>query len=585
MLRVRSAQPRNHGVAALEAVIADLAGLNRKTEGHFLSVAGRLTELLTAATRISTEVEAVVELVSGNQSNGAANSLTGALAGSREMQQQAQAANTELAELHRAAGRLGSAFTGLARAESSFGMLATLTRVETARLGGAGSEFGNLADDVKALAGKIQARVETAVEAAGELGKSIAGTLASLAEAGDRNAQDLPTVIGDITNTLDSIGSGQQRAHEASQRLHCQYAEVSQSVRELVVSIQFQDITRQQVEHVIEALQQLCSQARAGGSRNPGLPARAGAILQLQSAQLAHAGGAFARSVAQIQSNLGRIAGQVEQMSEQTQALAGSFENEQASYFVDVEHGCSAILGGIRICSQARTRIESAAGALSETIGQVRAIVEDLQGIDIQMQRLSLNAIIRAVHIGDAGSALGVVAGAMQRLAGDSSARSGEAVALIEAMHAGAARLTAGSRQDAATQQDLFLEQMRVAIETLHSASERSFARIQTVQELGSRLCQDLVTTRENFTPGELFREAVERARIALAEAAADLDATAANDGELRTDLDDLGARYTMKAERDVHQAASEAGASEQAPALAGPEAPEDDMGGTVEFF
>jgi hypothetical protein len=565
----------------LEQAADALVGLNQQTEEQFLEVARNLGDFLARIQRITSEMSTLTELVSGGESDHTAQTLKSALDESRQMLSQAQEANHALAGLQQAAGRLSRSFSELESTESGFQTIATLTRVETARLGNAGSDFGNLADEVRELGGNIQSGVGRAVETVNQLAHSIRETLHNAVEDEDRNSRDLPAVIADIVKALDSIREGRRRAEEAAVRLHCQYEEVSQSVQELILSIQFQDITRQQVEHVIEAVRSLVG----AGGREPGMPPTAGAVLNLQCAQLSAAGTTFAASVAQVDRNLERIGSRVAQMTQESTEFMGRFEREQKSYFVEMEQGCTAILGAIRACSVTEVRLHDAAARLTGSIGKVRSIVEEVRGIDLRMHRLSLNASVRATQLGEVGNPLGVLAGALLNLASASDGPSAAAEELLASMQSSAAVLSAGGSAAVDAHAEM-LRELRAAIETMHSSTERSFARIQTVQQLGHQLCQDIAVARGNFAPGALFAEVVGGARATLAEGAAGLGTWSEAPGEAARSLEELGNRYTMKAERDVHEAAGVVTLPGPALAPAGSSADDgQDCGGSVELF
>src|ERR1039457_842856 len=76
----------------------------------------------------------------------------------------------------------------------------------------------------------------------------------------------------------------------------------------------------------------------------------------------------------------------------------------------------------------------------------------------------------------------------------------------------GAAAAGGGGRQDGC------LEGLRLSVAEMHSSSERSFAQIAQIIACGARLREDLSATRESFSVGALFAEAVSRARGMLQE-------------------------------------------------------------------
>jgi hypothetical protein len=550
---------------SLGLVIADLEELNRTTEHDFLRIGGQLAAFIEAVHQISAELTA---LGTGSEAHGvrAAQALTGTLARSTEMRAGAEEGNRLLGRMCQEAGRLKQTLSGFQETVATIRTLGVLIRIETARLGSTGAEFGNVADDVKILVGDVQARVQTALATAALLLPASDRALHHLSTLEAGQAKDLPAVITGVLANLASFRDVQASAHEASTRLQAQYGAISAAFNNLIVSLQFHDITRQQVDHVIEALRRLGAPS-AGDTRDRATAA----ILALQSLQLADAGKTFAASVASVEANLDDIARRVRGMAEESRALSGLSADEATSFFLQLERGCTAILASLRLCATAEAATRSASGGLEETLGRMRGAIDEIRAIETQMHRMALNARIRACHIGAAGDALSVLAASMQHGALESRHRSDSLVAALEVMQEAATHLSGRGGPVPAGEGDSpdgSVEGLQIAIAELHTASERSFAQIAQIRARGAQLREDLVATRASFSVGGRFAEAVGRARETLRELGGP-DAARGPDGGTEaweSGLADCATQYTMQAERAVHDRVIKA-ESEGAPA------------------
>jgi hypothetical protein len=215
--------------------------------------------------------------------------------------------------------------------------------------------------------------------------------------------------------------------------------------------------------------------------------------------------------------------------------------------------------------------------------------------MEIEMQRIALNASIRAAHIGVSGDALGVLAGSMQVQASACGERSESLGAALGSMSQSATRLSGqsgqgpdgeGGSQESGKPQGS-LEEMRSGVAELHSSSERSFAQIAEIIACGARLREDLSATRQGFAVGALFAAAVGRARGMLQEIGERNPSALPPDGSPAPDLglDDFAAHYTMQSELDVHD--EHQGFTTAAPA-GQPDVPATEageLGENVEFF
>jgi methyl-accepting chemotaxis protein len=573
----------------LGQVIADLDLLNRNTEQDFLRIGGKLFEFTEAVDLISSELTALADMMSAEQGLCASQALTSILDDLTKMKAGAEEGDGLLDGMLRKAGQAKRTLFAFKGTVSILATLGVLTRIETARLGAASADFLPLADDVKSLSGSVQERVEHALDTARQLIPPIESALISSAALEKRKTNDLPSMISEVLAQLASFADMQKRAHDSSVRMRSQSGAISDAFKKLVVSIQFHDITRQQVEHVIEILRRLSpdSEGQEGGiSRDP---RSAAAVLALQSSQLADAGEKFAASAASIARGLDDIAAHVLEMVEESRSLSGFSGVEKDSFLLRMEQSCSAILAGLVQCDSAEAANGATYGGLAETIGRVRGAIEKIQTVEIQMERLALNASIRTAHIGGSGDALAVLAGTMQQLALESRGRSESLLQALGCMSQAAARLAAGRASADSAQCE---ETVRTAIAELHSSSERSFARIGQITVRSTRLCEDLSAARESFTVGPVFAEAVRRAREMLQEMASQNQFAFSPPGAeaVGRDLDDFARHYTMQAERDVHEGVAKAVAG-PAPAAAQVEQSEfppkaaEELGENVEFF
>ena len=289
-----------------------------------------------------------------------------------------------------------------------FGTMCTLTRIETSRLGNSGTDFGDLTAEVKPLSEAIQKSGAGVLDACTRLDERVQSALASASDLRGRQLKELPALISDVVASLQAFEARQQQALMAAADRATQYAAIGAAIDGVVRSVQFHDITRQQIEHVGEALRQLAP-AGQGKRGEPGRP-RAGsaAVLSLQASHLDKAAGIFAASIAEMQRGLGSIGRRAQEMAEQSRELMCG--NGEDSFLLQMEGHFTTILNLLSSCSEAQAQMEATAGRLGETIGHMRDWVVEIRGIEIRIQRIAMNATIQATHIGAAGDPLNVIA-------------------------------------------------------------------------------------------------------------------------------------------------------------------------------
>jgi hypothetical protein len=543
----------NAWIEALGRVIADLELLNQNTEQGFLRIGERLSDFFGAVKLISSELTALAE---SQHELCASQALTHSLECSAQMSTQYSGFGGGLNSVLQEARRLKQTLSGFQKTVSTFHTLGLLTRIESTRLGRAGAEFGNLANDMKSVATDIQDRVESVLKIVDSLLPPIESAIQRIVAIEEGQSKNLPAVISRALASLSSLREIQDSAHAATIRLRARYQAISQAFNKLIVSIQFHDITRQQVEHVIEVLRRLCSESVGDGTNVRGQHGIA-AVLKLQSLHLADAGEKFATSVASVARSLDDIQRHVMGMTEESRTLSGASGDEKNSFLLEMERGCTAILDGLTHRANAECDTQATSGVLVKTIGRMHESLKEIQAIEREMHLMAVNARICASHIGRSGDALSALAGSMQQQASETRERSKSLLKALDSMKDGAARLSGKEELDSGPDiQNGCMEEMRLAVAELHSSSERSFAQITQIHARGTRLGEDLSSTRETFTVGALFANAVSSAQqiLKVIEEKIQSDSPPHEGTEAPPVLAEFATHYTMKAERDVHE-------------------------------
>jgi len=564
--------------------IADLEDLNRSTERDFLAVGEKLMEFRSTARQIASDMSALTELISGAHGRNASTALTKMLEHSRGMDAGIEQSGRTLARVHDHACRVRLAFGGLRNTVAVFRTLCTLTRIETARLGSSGADFGDLAAEVGHLSESIQASGEGVLEASSRLDQCAQSAIRSASDLRVRQLKELGGLIAGVVDSLEAFEDRRRQAAETSAREAAHYEALCNAVDGVVRSVQFHDITRQQVEHVVEALGQLRSACESSGQGS--VPAGARAILALQSSQLGSAAELFAASMEGMEHDLENIGLRVQEMANASQALMGISMDDQNSFFLQMESQFTAILKTLATCAAAKREVESTAASLEQTISSMRDSVGEIRSIEIRIQRIATNATIRATHIGTAGNALNVIAEVMQRLALDSNASTEDVAETLAAMSDAAKSVSGGAGGDSVPNE--VIGEMQRAVLGLHTSSECSFSRVNQISALGARLAEDIGVVRNGFSAGMLFAQVADRARRELARlgAKAGSESLKGVEDAPSQQLESLTKRYTMQMERDVHEALTGVAAIAPGPADApGVTLAEDDLGDNVELF
>jgi hypothetical protein len=543
----------------LLASCVDLEQLNRDTEQEFLRVGAKVMDFVEVAAGMSHDLSVIAGLASNDHGKQAVEALSSALDLTSEMRRRSEESNQMMTTMRQEARRLKETLSSFSGTVATFHSLGVLTRIETARLGEASADFGNLAEDVRLLARNVQSKVETALDTADELIPRIESALKKALALQEGQAKTLPEVMAQVLESLNSFRQMQKRSHESSTRLVAEFSEISGAFKRLIVSMQFNDITRQQLEHVIDALRRLSTQTSEDSGEL--LLARRGgvAVLELQSSQLANAGKTFTSSVESVLKSLNEIAEHIQQMLVETSSL-GNSGSENDSFFNQMERGCALILDSLSRCASADAMTRETNCDLAKQIERMLASVGEVRAIETQMRRIAMNARISAEHLGPLGEALNALADSIKQRAVESRQGSDSLVETLNSMMAVAARTANKSQLDEGERekQDLCLKGMRTAVADLRSSQENSAAQISKIWVRGERLCEDMVTTWESFTISQRFCETVAGTRANIMTIMEEARAGLVGEAEEAEDsvLAQFAGQYTMRSERIIHAGA-----------------------------
>jgi hypothetical protein len=562
-------------IGEVRGVIAELEKLNQTTEASFLAVGGNLMDFLSASRQLHADIGGLTALVSGERTRQACNTLTSVRRHVREIQNRCAHGGRALLALQSSAGNIRRGFSTLGKIALSFHIAAILARIETAHLSLSQQDLGNLADEVRSCSDGIEERGEQILDAAAHFDARITTSLVEVSRLDAIQRKELPALLAEVDADLATFEARQRDAACASSSLAADLDSVGRDLGAIATSIQFHDITRQQLEHVIEALSGLVRDTARGTI----LPSGA-SLAKLQKAQLKSAAAAFAQSAQKIDRDLDSIAARVGEMAGASQRILGVDNREKNSFLDDMQGRFATILRAVGEAHSWERTTRSIIAELEKLSYRLRASVTEVQAIELQLSRISINAAISASHIGAPGEPLNVVAGSMQMLQMECASRSRDAAVDLDSIGESIASLTDGGVHSAdADSSAVLVAGLRNSLDELGTASVSSADAAACVAKLAGALCGNLQAARGYAGIGLMFVETVSRCCDVLDRVAARAQPVWLHGlRKFHAPVIEDEQRYTMQAERDVHDA--ETGVVSQSC-----EAPPSDSADDVEFF
>lgn len=521
--------------AALRGVEQDLAGFSGSVEGVFLQAGEQLMELQLRAREIASQTTSIAELLSNDE--GSLVVLDEVLKTAGDDRRDHEIVGS-IGGIHENSKAIHHTIESFGRLVNTFDVLGMMTRIESARFESAGGTFVGLADAVMTLSRQIREHIDATARSAKSL-------LETTSRAGDQvrrvsriRHENLGPLARQAGVGIQKLAVRRGQVSQANAQIAARSDGVSRAIGDLVTALQSHDIVRQQIEHVVEALQRLGPLEHSSADLC--------ATARLQAAQLDNARAIFQASIEQIRGALARIEQNIEEVAGDSASLLGPSDESEASFISGVESNLAAIVAVLDSNADADRLLAEAVQSVDQRVPEIARTMAGIQTIGIEMQRIALNATIQAARLGEDGGALEIVANAVQGLAREAGSSSSEIEERLKGIRDDALALdTAAATSCSATQ----IQRLRCCASGLKSIQDQARdGHLQTVEKI-AELKLRIGGTISAFGGQSDILERLEGAARLLHELSSEGRPAVAPSQE------QIEAAYTMQAERDVHKA------------------------------
>lgn len=450
-------------------------------------------------------------------------------------------------------------------------ILCVSIKIENARLGDHNLGFDTLADDVGKLAREIDERCDNLREWSSRLASLIRGALDRVLGLEETLRRQLGTIIDQMMRNLESLRERYELSTAGAGRLANRYDAVSGSIGEIIISLQFHDITRQQLEHVKETFERLALDCETGKdkriSRGEFLKKSGPAadILKLQRAQLRHARDELTGAVERIMENLLAVAANVAQIARETQTIVGNADEK--SFLEQLETGFSSLSEALAGHGRAGREIEEAMGSVGQTLDQMTAFAADIESIGLKIKLLALNAIIKSAQIGEGGASLAVLAEGIQWLSSETCKQTDTLSEMLRSVAGESAALEnrrVSDREGPAGKVDAFAGELTTIVATLREIDSGVASLQSCVKSGGQGLSREIEEAVDRVAAHKEVERVIDGVISELDGIISHLEKLGAASGESggAETLQALASAYTMDSERQIHNTLAGANAA-----------------------
>lgn len=328
---------------------------------------------------------------------------------------------------------------GFTQIADTLQFLSVSTQVESARLGQNAVGFNILSDDVKKLASLINTKSVTILKHSKSLSVLVRNALSRTQELLKLQRGSAVNMLRDAQSSLELLTGLNEKSSETSHQIAMRSSGICKNIGEVVTSMQFHDITRQEMEHVAKALEHLrekleevngmflgrdampCVSTSPGGNGTPdgrqmNLAGWLGGVCDVQSSQLLRTREELVGAVDCVIKNLLGISENVKDIVGETQALSGSTNQSGAPLLSQIEKGIISVIQSLRENAERGKEIST---SVSIAVHGMSEFVKEIEDISVEIKLIAFNAQVKAKRAGAEGKTLGVLAEGIQGLAAD----------------------------------------------------------------------------------------------------------------------------------------------------------------------
>jgi hypothetical protein len=466
-----------------------------------------------------------------------------------------------------------------------------LSRIEASHVDSDSASVSTLTADMDDMTREIAKHVAAAGGQAATLSQLIKAGTEHLDEVADRERDQTADLIRQTSAVIGSFRARQEAANRAALKIDKQYGEIRLAIDKVVMSLQAEDMARQRIEHVLEALDQITA-----GVPTMNLHSGDADVLALQRSQLLSTRNFLSGSIASVRDHLQSLAPHLDALTKETSSLASQTDEEGHSFATEVNGKLDALCSIFGPYLNSARTVVSTVDSVLPGLAKMASAVRELEEIQASIRIMALNAKIKTKRLGKHGTVIGALAVELYEIARQSDSDTQE---VRESLHAVQGPLQGMGKQKA-TSSSL-------------SSNMMQWSGAKMKEEMGSLIASVIGDSQELSKLLAVLLEKAAKLRTDLDAAAAAADrggvVTQTFDGvlkELDRDLRRMGCSpdvalsrdgktarlstlYTMQMERRVHEQSLGGGT----PALeaagrtqsAADEIAPDDLGCDVELF
>lgn len=450
----------------------------------------------------------------------------------------------------------------LGRIGRTFKVLGINIKVESSRNEKTKAGFQILAEEVAAISKLVHSNCQYCTDRTDSVASDISASREVLSSGDAQHNKSKEKTAETVLVALEDLSSNAATlAVEIQQRSSA----MSQGIGEVVMAMQFHDISRQQLENVAKALQESRSKLRlkADGSlddENEQNALEVYTILNIQAAHLNSIYEQILRAKEQIRTGLVQTMEQSGLQADNAEALL-KIDNSagQQSVVSTLEQEIDTIVSSLNNSLRVVKHAADVSKDVYDNVSKIGEFVHKIEEIAFDVKILAINAMVEAIRTGETGKTLTVLAQELSNLSKETRSRATDSIELLQQIM---------ERTEKQVEFSTELDQSRSVIdEMIEEAKALTVTILSSMQEVNSLAqkmgtdSQQLSSSINNLIPGihfpVLMGDRIGENWLTICQIIEKIEETHPEFTEknpaVEQMLEDLSEKYVMDRERSIH--------------------------------
>jgi len=436
-------------------------------------------------------------------------------------------------------------------------MLGISSKIESARLNLMDGGFFLLAETVDKMGTLIGERKNAIKSKSKSLLVQLAKSLRDLTGlAGDQEKQS--TIFNrSTTASLESFKEKNMICASSIGEIKIVGTKLTEYLRNIVGAIQFHDITRQQLQHVGEVVEEMIHKLNEAGTEGSDLYSHIHDNTELQARQLSGTLENFTNSIFSIIESLREVETGTHQLFSESKKIIGIDTTQSDLHQALFESDLRFITEGLQESLLIDKNLDASIAEIVSIVSELAKQIDSIEEIGTEIELVALNARVKAAHLGIEGAALGVLAEAIQKLSIEAKTQTGKTFEVLMSIDklSGELRneLTSTRHQTTSNLLQTTVEDLNLLLASIKKVENSALVETKELDGIVKLFESELQVTVQNIQIHSTAEELLVPVINGFNGITTDLKSRYNIESRRAQNTQNIIGRYTMMSEREIH--------------------------------